>query len=114
MSSWETRELPVLRAAQRLLADGGTEVTATDLSRATGLPEDDVVASLRVLAEAHGPYVTGHGLLAAHGEPAITELTSRAEQEIARADYTQARERSDEPGSVPIPGHPMPPGAVPR
>lgn len=114
MSSWETRELPVLRAAQRLLTEGRAEVTAADLTRATGLTETDVAASLRVLAEAHGPYVTGHGLLAAAGEAAITEVTPRAEQEIARADYVEARERSDEPDTVSPPDHPLPPGALPR
>jgi hypothetical protein len=114
MSSWETRELPVLRAAERLLAKGRAEVTTADLTRATGLSEADVTASLRVLAEARGPYVSGHSLLAADGEAAVTELTARAEQELARADYAEARERSDEPDSVSPPGHPMPPGAIPR
>ena len=114
MSSWETRELPVLRAAERLLAGSRKEVTAADLSRATGLSEPDVTASLRVLAEARGPYVSGHSLLSADGEAAVTELTARAEEVLARADYAEARERSDEPDSVSPPDHPLPPGALPR
>ena len=114
MSSWETRELPVLRAAERLLSARHAEVTPADLARATGFTEAEVVASLRVLAEARGPYVTGHGLLAADGEAAVTALTARAEQELARADYAEARARSAEPGSVSPPGHPLPPGALPR
>ncbi|HSK26979.1 MAG TPA: hypothetical protein VK894_08730 [Jiangellales bacterium] len=114
MSSWETRELPVLRAARTLLEVGGAEATADDLARATGFTRAEVDASLRVLAEAKGPYVTGHGLLAADGDATVTALTPRAEQELTKADYAAECEQSDEPASVPAPGHPMPPGALPR
>ena len=58
---------------------------------------------------AHASYYIG-----SDGEAAVTELTARAEEVLARADYAEARERSDEPDSVSPPDHPLPPGALPR
>jgi hypothetical protein len=91
VSSWETRELPLLRAIDAQLQTKRPRrrlfgVTLRDLTAETGWSEEDVQRSLRVLAEAHGPYVTGRSLLKASGRPVVTGLTDRARAELDKRD----------------------------
>ena len=111
MSSWETREVPVLRAVRDLLA-GGRDASVGSVGRSLGLGAPAVAESLRVLAEAHPPYVAGQGLLASDGDARVTALTPRAEEALAMADYAERCRASDDPATVRPPAGPLPPGAV--
>lgn len=99
MSTWETRELPLLRAIAAQLSGeqpGGrgkgtrrratNGVTVTQLTKATGFSKDEVLASLRVLAESHGPYITGRLLVHSERDTAVTGLTERARIELDKID----------------------------
>lgn len=99
MSTWETRELPVLRAIEARLASGagrGHGVTVAQMAKDTGMSAGDIESALRILAEAHGPYVSGTGLVGAAGEPVVTSLTERAISEIRHDDTKQALRAADD------------------
>jgi hypothetical protein len=89
VSTWETTELPVLRAVRAITEQRG-QISVARISRETGLRSDDVRASLRRLAEARPPYITGTNILVGDGvvggRPSITGLTPRAEDALARDD----------------------------
>lgn len=91
MSSWETRELPLLRAIEarskrRGRAKRPLRISVPELAADTGFSEAEVSDSLRVLAEAHGPYITGENLLHAESESYVTGLTDRARVELDKVD----------------------------
>lgn len=89
MSTWETTELPVLHAVRDIAAQHD-QITVSRLSRKTGLSPDEVKESLRRLAEARPPYITGTNILVGDGvvgrRPTVTGLTPRAEDALARDD----------------------------
>lgn len=83
MSTWETQELPVLRAlavhfAKRRARPASVRAIAT----ATGMPEPVVIEVLRVLAESRPPYIEGRQLVHGDGRPRVTGLTERAHHEL--------------------------------
>jgi hypothetical protein len=88
MSTWETRELPVLEALASHFADPKARpVDPAALAEESGLPEKDVAEALRVLSQARPPYVVGVQLgQTSAGEPQVTGLTDRAWTEMGHAD----------------------------
>jgi hypothetical protein len=115
MSTWETQELPVLRAlATHFTKPRARPASMRTIASATGLPEAAVRASIRVLAEAKPPYIEGRQLIHSDGPPRVTGLTERASHELDHLAVKADLER--EPGGS---GRirrnvPVPPGSAPR
>jgi hypothetical protein len=83
MSTWETQELPVLRAlAVHFAKRGARPASARTIGAATSMPESVVIEVLRVLAESRPPYIEGRQLVHGDGPPRVTGLTERARHEL--------------------------------
>jgi hypothetical protein len=103
MSSWETTELPVLRAIRDLTRQRAP-ITVGRIEQRSGLGADEVRESLRRLAESHPPYVTGTSLLVGDGvvgtDATVTGLTPRAEDALNRDADPRVAPPHSAPGAV--------------
>jgi len=118
MSTWETQEVPVLRAlAMHFAVPGALPPTAPEIAAVCGLERQQVDEALRVVAEAKPPYVVGTQMTHPQLRPTVSGLTERAHHELEHAAYKKEAERSSGRGSrrrqkpPPVRG-PLPPGAL--
>ncbi len=113
MSTWETQELPVLRALTAHFAIAGARsLAASDIAERTGLDERVVTAVLRRLSEAKPPYVLGLQRLQGASGQVVTGVTERTLHELEQDDINaKLATRAEE---VPQRRQPLPPGALRR
>jgi hypothetical protein len=95
MSTWESQELPVLRAiADHFARSHAKPMSVRSIAIATGLPTKVVKDVLRVLAEGRPPYIEGSQLIKAGGRtPRVTALTERALHELDHIAVKEELER---------------------
>ncbi len=113
MSTWETHELPVLRAlVGHFGAADALPVPAQRIAELTGLEQGDVVAVLRRLSEAKPPYILGVQRLSGTSAAMIVAgVTDRTYHELEQDDINhQLAADADE--RLPQRRQPLPPGAV--
>lgn len=119
MSTWESQELPVLRAlATHFAADDAAPAGVPEIAAASGLERQQVDEVLRVLAEAKPPYVVGTQMTHSAMQPTVSGLTERAYHELEHAAYKEAEGgavgkggRRQKQKTPPVRG-PLPPGAL--
>lgn len=84
-STWESRELPILRALVGLfdsieMVDGSLAAVVT----ATGLPDDDVKRGLKALMTASPPYIEARATSQTSYPMRVLGVTERARREIGQ------------------------------
>lgn len=104
MSTWETRELPVLRAiAAHFTVPDATPVDLATLAARVRLPEAEIREALVLLTQSRPPYV--QGVQQGNDAPLqVTGLTGRALDELGHLDAVSDPSRTRPRG-------PRPPGA---
>jgi hypothetical protein len=83
-STWESREMLILRAVDYFDDPERHHVDIDDLVAATGLDEDDVKRGLRALGTASPPYVQGIAIAETVYPISLTEVTERARREVGQ------------------------------
>jgi hypothetical protein len=83
--TWVSRDLPVLDAIVRVFDQPERyDLRIPELIRLCGLPETDVHAALRVLADASPPFITGTGVEETTYPLVVSGATERARRAVGQ------------------------------